>query len=107
MRTWLKMIIIVCVISLVKVGIAQEFTLPAFIDDITSCDIDFDGDTDILCICQILNYDKDSIFIFYNNGEGVFQKTSYLYPNVNFILCDCVNEDSFPDIVSSVMSNII
>jgi hypothetical protein len=89
-----------------NLGFSQELILPAFVDDITSCDIDLDGDTDIICICQILNYDEDSIFIFYNNGDGVFQETSYFYPNTNFVLCDCVNEDEFPDIVSRIGTNI-
>jgi hypothetical protein len=104
-KYFILLIIVILILSNGK-GFAQDFTLPAFIDDITSCDIDLDGDTDILCICQILNYDEDSIFIFINNGIGVFQKISYLYPNVNFILCDCVNEDSFPDIVSRYGPNI-
>jgi len=100
------MIIIVCVISLVKVGIAQEFTLPAYIDDITSCDIDLDGDADIICICQILNYDEDSIFIFYNNGAGAFQRIGYHYPNSGFILCGCIDGNEFPDLITRLSFNV-
>ncbi len=85
---------------------SQEFTLPAFIDDITSCDIDLDEDIDIICICQILNYEKDSIFIFYNNGVGGFQRKGYHYPNSGFILCGCMDGNDFPDLITRLSFNV-
>ena len=85
---------------------SQEYILPAFIDDITSCDIDLDGDEDIICICQILNYDEDSIFIFYNDGDGVFQRVGYHYPNSGFILCGCMDGNEFPDLITRLSYNV-
>jgi hypothetical protein len=107
MRTWIKIILILTFfINQNKGGFSQEFTLPAFIDDITSCDIDMDGDIDIICICQILNYSEDSIFIFYNNGAGGFQRKGYHYPNSGFILCGCIDGNESPDLITRLSFDV-
>lgn len=106
MRTWIKMIFMALLIVQSNAAFPQEFILPAFIDDITSCDIDLDGDVDILCICQILNYDEDSIFIFYNNGAGYLQRMGYRYPNSGFILCGCMDGNEFPDLITRLSFNV-
>ena len=77
-----------------------------FIKDIYSCDIDLDGDNDLV-ISSSSNGLPDSLFIFYNDGIGNLNKTSIWRRNGIFVLCGNINIDQFPAIISRDTSGII
>lgn len=87
---------------------AQEhyITESYLIRDISSCDIDLDGDNDLI-ISSYSNDLPDSLFIFYNDGIGCLNKTSLCRQNSIFVLCGNVDGDEYPDIITKGGGNIL
>ena len=87
---------------------SQEYYIAEnyFIKDISSCDIDLDGDNDLV-ISSSGNGEPDSIYFFYNDGVGHLDKVSILRDNGIFIHCGKIDEDPFPDIITKNGSDIL
>jgi hypothetical protein len=74
---------------------AQEYTMPSFVHAIDACDMDLDGNLDIIVSCGY----EDSLVILYNDGIGNFDL--YYYGRTTGVaLCGCVDGDSIPDIIA-------
>jgi hypothetical protein len=77
-----------------------------FIKDICTCDIDIDGDNDLV-ISSSGNGSPDSLYIFYNDGIGNLLKSSIRRNNGIFVKCGYIDDDNFPDIITKDGSNIL
>ena len=82
-----------------------EYPVPNFPFDITTADIDRDGDIDIIVASGDLGIENDTISVLYNDGVGDF--TSNLIANENFHFLECINIDNdiYPDLVTKIMEN--
>lgn len=74
---------------------SQEYIMPGYIVDMTSCDFDLDGDYDMLISCSYI----DTIVIMSNDGTGNFDLQYFNRLNGD-ILCGDINKDSLPDIIT-------
>jgi hypothetical protein len=88
--------------------LSQEYfiTDSYFIDDICSSDIDLDGDNDLI-ISSSSNGLPDSLYIFYNDGNGNPNKTSLARRNGIFVDCGNIDDDEYPDIITKDGSSIL
>lgn len=76
-----------------KHSFSQEYTMPSFIDAMTSYDFDSDGFNDIIVSCPY----SDTIVIMFNDGLGNFTLNYYNRSSGNSILCGLVDNDTLPD----------
>ncbi len=91
----LRLILLLGMFIVNMTGFSQEFEMPGFIYDLTSCDFDSDGAYDILVSCPYC----DTIAILYNDGIGNFD-TYYYNHNTGFILCGLIDSDNLEDIIT-------
>lgn len=75
---------------------SQEYTMPSFIDAMTSYDFDSDGFNDIIVSCPY----SDTIVIMFNDGIGNFTLYYYNRSTNGCILSGLVDNDSLPDIIT-------
>jgi hypothetical protein len=75
---------------------SQEYTMPSFIDAMTSYDFDCDGFNDIIVSCPY----SDTIVIMFNDGVGNFTLNYYNRSSDNSILCGLMDNDTLPDLIT-------
>ncbi|MCK9398857.1 MAG: T9SS type A sorting domain-containing protein [Bacteroidales bacterium] len=87
---------------------SQEYAIPDtyLIKDICHCDIDLDGDYDLILSSNSYAL-PDSLFIFLNDGIGYLTKISLCRSNGIFVQCGLINDDNYPDIITSDADNIL
>ncbi len=95
MQIWIKIFLLASLIVQSKAALSQEFEMPSYIYDITSCDFDSDGFKDILVSCPY----SDTIAILYNDGVGNFN-ILYYNRSTGFILCGLIDADNLNDIIT-------
>jgi hypothetical protein len=90
-------------------SLSQEYYIAAsfFIDDICSCDIDIDNDPDLVVCSNYNGIIPDTIYIFYNDGFGNLSKSMIARTNRLQIRCGNIDDDQYPDIVTSGSGSII
>ena len=79
-----------------KHSFPQEYTMPSFIDAMTSYDFDSDGFNDIIVSCPY----SDTIVIMFNDGVGNFSLYYYTRSSGSSILCGLVDNDTLPDLIT-------
>lgn len=87
---------------------SQEYTITEsyLIEDICSCDLDQDGDQDLILSTNSY-FLPDTLFIFYNDGIGNLSKTSIGRSNSLFVRCGLIDNDQYPDIITTDGYDII
>jgi hypothetical protein len=84
--------------SLVQFALSDEYKVPLYAYSLDVCDIDNDGDIDIVLGSN--NYGRDTISILMNDGFGNFSLSYFIKSNFVNVICSCINSDNLPDIVS-------
>ena len=95
------MIITLSFLIILKVSFASEYPVPAYPYDITNADIDCDGDKDLLVGSNGEGI-NDTISIFINNGEGIFNTFCLEQENYYNFKCAKIDEDDYPDIITAL-----
>ncbi len=78
--------------------LADEYKVPQHAYDLDVCDIDNDGDIDIVLGSN--NQGNDTISILINDGYGNFSLSFLAKSNYSNIICSSIDEDDNPDIVA-------
>ena len=86
----------------IGVSYSQEFEMPGYINDISSCDMDADSFVDIIVSCPY----TDTIVILYNDGIGNFTINYYNRLCGSFIPCGLIDSDPFFDIITGTSEGI-
>jgi len=84
---------------------AVEYPVPNCPYDITTSDIDCDGDIDVIVGSNISSSVNDSISIFYNDGMGNFTPYYMEKENFHFLKCITIDNDNFPDLLTKNIEN--
>jgi hypothetical protein len=101
MRTWIKLILILTQVLIQhKTSYCQEFIITYNVEDICSCDLDLDGDNDLVICSSNSGNTPDSLYIFYNDGLGNFVKTVIQRTNRIYVKCGIIDDDQYPDIIT-------
>jgi len=90
--------ILVILLSFIHFALSDGYKVPQYAYTLDVCDIDNDGDIDIILGSN--NYGSDTISILMNNGYGNFSLSYLIKSNFVNIICSCINSDNLPDIVS-------
>jgi len=109
-RIALFILCLVILIFILPVNLySQEYfiTESYFIDDICNCDIDLDGDNDLIISSTYNGTNADSLFIYYNDGTGNLAKTSVNRRNGIFVHCGNIDNDEYPDIITKDANSIL
>ena len=85
-------------LSFIHFALSDEYKVPQYAYALDVCDIDNDGDIDIILGSN--NYGSDTISILINDGFGNFSLSYLIRSNFVSIICSCINADNLPDIVS-------
>jgi hypothetical protein len=85
-------------LSFIQFAFSDGYKVPQYAYTLDVCDIDNDGDIDIILGSN--NYGSDTISILINDGFGNFSLSYLIRSNFVNIICSCINSDNLPDIVS-------
>jgi hypothetical protein len=94
-QTWISIILLALLVIQIKAAFTQEFEMPSFVHAIDACDMDMDGNMDIIVSCSY----QDSLVILFNDGFGNFNLQGYSRITSNLI-CGSVDDDYIPDIIT-------
>jgi hypothetical protein len=95
----LKIILIFTVAILIyQTAQSDGYKVPQYAYGLTVCDIDNDGDVDIIVGSD--DQGNDSISILLNNGYGSFSISHIARSNHTRVFCGCMDSDELPDIAS-------
>jgi hypothetical protein len=101
------LLISLIVVLLSTSSIAQEYTLPYIIKDIALCDMDLDGNNDIIISIWSTDTIPDTVYFYYGIGEGNFSLDAIQRENGLFIFCKDIDGDSLRDIITRDANNIL
>lgn len=95
------MLFLILLIFFPLIASCQEFTISYTVQDISSCDIDLDGDQDLIICSANDGTTQDTLYIFYNDGVGNFTKFAINRTNRIFVICGKIDNDPYPDIITA------
>ncbi|MCK9398858.1 MAG: FG-GAP-like repeat-containing protein [Bacteroidales bacterium] len=98
MKTKIAFSILAILFLFSQFGLSDGYKVPKYAYSLDVCDIDNDGDIDIILGSN--NYGSDTISILMNDGYGNFSLSYLIRSNFVNIICSCINADNLPDIVS-------
>jgi len=85
-----------------------EYPVPNYPYDITTSDIDCDGDIDLIVGSQGSYYDpQERITILTNNDDGDFISNIIEIDNIHFLKCVNIDNDNLPDLVTKFSPNFV
>jgi|GEM_PF-737498 len=91
---------------LMRVSIfADEYPIPKYPYDITTGDVDCDGDIDVIVGSNISSSVNDTISVFYNDGRGNFTPHYIEKENFHFLKCATIDNDNLPDLLTKNIEN--
>lgn len=91
--------ILIVFLSFIQFALSDGYKVPKYAYSLDVCDIDNDGDIDII----VGSHDQgnDTISILKNDGFGNFSISQLIKSNYANIICSCIDDDSdYPDIVT-------
>jgi hypothetical protein len=98
MNTKKAISILVILLSFIQFALSDGYKVPQYAYSLDVCDIDNDGDIDII----VGSHDQgnDTISILLNDGYGNFTISTLIRSNYSSVFCTCINEDDLQDIVT-------
>ncbi len=81
-----------------RIAVSDGYKVPQYAYGLTACDIDNDGDIDIVVGSD--NQGFDTLSILLNDGFGHFTISHIARSNHSKVFCSCVNSDELPDIIT-------
>lgn len=91
--------LLIVFLSFIQFALSDGYKVPQYTyNGMDVCDIDNDGDIDII----VGSHDQgnDTISILLNDGFGNFSISQLVRSNYGSVICSCINEDDLPDIVT-------
>ncbi len=94
----LRNILIAFFLIISEIAISDGYKVPQYAYGLTACDIDNDGDIDLIVGSN--NQGNDTICIMINDGFGKFSITQLARSNYSKVFCSFINDDDLPDIAT-------
>jgi hypothetical protein len=91
-------LLLAILLSFIQFALSDGYKVPQYAYGLAVCDIDNDGDIDIVVGSD--NQGNDTISILLNDGYGNFTWSYFTRSNHTKIFCSCMDADDLPDIVS-------
>jgi hypothetical protein len=99
MKTKKLFLILFTFFTLIQIVLPDEYKVPQYAYGLDICDIDHDGDFDIV-VGSFTYTGNDTMSILINDGYGNFTWSYFTRSNRSKIFCSCMDSDSLPDIIS-------